>query len=105
MTGAARRSIQELTEEWQEAQTTNVWRGRMQFFRDYLTKSGFDEPSLFMEITKDGSPHYAYPDMVCMAMVEYFAFEAQRTNTTALTNFRNLARFGLHNRRRGDHET
>lgn len=95
MTGAARRSIQELTEEWQEAQTTDVWRGRMQFFRDYLTKAGFDEPRLFMEITKDGSPHYAYPDMVCMAMVEYFAFEAQRTNETALTNFRNLARYGL----------
>jgi len=95
MTGAARRSIQELTEEWQEAQTTNVWRGRMQFFRDYLTKAGFDEPSLFMEIAKDGTPHYAYPDMVCMAMVEYFAFEAQRTNETALTNFRNLARYGL----------
>jgi hypothetical protein len=27
--------------------------------------------------------------------VEYFAFEAQRTNETAVTNFRNLARFGL----------
>ena len=95
MTGAARRSIQEITEEWEEAQTTGVWRGRMIYFRDYLTKSGFDEPSLFIEITKDGSPHYAYPDMVCTAMVEYFAFEAQRTNETAVKNFRNLARYGL----------
>ena len=95
MTGAARRSIQEITEEWQEAQTSGVWRGRMTYFRDYLTKSKFDEPSLFIEISKDGSPHYAYPDMVCMAMVEYFAFEAQRTNKTAVTNFRNLARYGL----------
>lgn len=95
ITGAARRSVQELTEEWQEAQTTNVWRGRMQFFRDYLSKAGFDEPRLFIEIRKDSSPHYAYPDMVCIAMVEYFAFEAKSTNETALTNFRNLARFGL----------
>lgn len=96
MTGAARRSIQEITEEWQVARATDVWpRGRMQFFREYLTKAGFDEPSLFIEITKDGSPHYAYPDMVCMAMVEYFAFEAQRTNETAIANFRNLARYGL----------
>ncbi|WP_222927447.1 hypothetical protein [Qipengyuania marisflavi] len=95
MTGAARRSIQEITEEWQEAQTTDVWRGRMLYFRDYLSKADFDEPRLFIEITKDGSPHYAYPDMVCMAMVEYFAFEAQRTNETAITNFRNLARYGL----------
>lgn len=95
MTGAARRSIQELTEEWQEAQATGIWRGRMVYFRDYLTKSGFDDPRLFIEISKDGSPHYAYPDMVCMAMVEYFAFEAQRTNEKAISNFRNLARYGL----------
>lgn len=96
ISGAARSTIQELTQEWQIAQETGVWpRGRMQFFRDYLTKAGFDEPRLFIEITKDGSPHYAYPDMVCMAMVEYFAFEAQRTNETALANYRSLARYGL----------
>jgi len=96
MSGAARSTIQELTQEWQQAQASGIWpRGRMQFFRDYLSKAGFDEPSLFIDIRKDGSPHYAYPEMVCMAMVEYFAFEAQRTNETAITNFRNLARYGL----------
>ena len=36
-----------------------------------------------------------YAFLVCMAFIEYFAFEAQSTNDTALTNFRNLARFGL----------
>jgi hypothetical protein len=45
MTGAARRSVQEITEEWQEAQATGVWRGRMTYFRDYLSKAGFDEPN------------------------------------------------------------
>lgn len=70
-------------------------RGRMTFFREYLSKAGFDEAQLYIEIMKDSSPHYAYPDVVCMAMVEYFAFEAQRTNETAITNFRNLARYGL----------
>lgn len=96
MTGAARSTIQELTQEWHQAHSTDVWpRGRMSYFREYLSKAGFDEPSLFIEIRKDGSPYYAYPDVVCMAMVEYFAFEAQRTNETAITNFRNLARYGL----------
>ncbi len=95
MTGAARSTIFEITQEWQEAQATDVWRGRMVYFHDYLSKVGFDETFLFIEITKDGSPHYAYPDMVCMAMVEYFAFEAKSTNETAVTNFRNLARYGL----------
>ena len=96
MTGAARSTIQELTQEWQQAHATDVWpSGRMSYFREYLSKAGFDEPSLFIEIRKDGSPYYAYPDVVCMAMVEYFAFEAQRTNETAIANFRNLARYGL----------
>lgn len=96
MSGAARSTIQELSQEWEEAHASGVWpRGRMQFFQEYLAKAGFDEPSLFIEIIQDGSPHYAYPDLVCMAMVEYFAFEAQRRNDTAIKNFRNLARYGL----------
>lgn len=96
MTGAARSTIQELTQEWQQAHATGGWpSGRMTYFRDYLSKVGFDEASLFIEIRKDASPYYAYPDVVCMAMVEYFAFEAQRTNETAIANFRNLARYGL----------
>lgn len=96
MAGAARASIQELSQEWQQAQETGVIpRGRIQYFKDYLGSKGFDEPTLFMEISKDGSPHYAYPDVVAMAIIEYFAFEAQRTNETALKNFRGLARYGL----------
>lgn len=96
MSGAARSTIQEFTTEWQEAQASGVIpRGRMQFFSEYLLTKGFDEPNLFIEISKDGSPHYAYPDVVCMAVIEYFAFEAQRTNETAVKNFRALARFGL----------
>ena len=96
MSGAARSTIQELTFEWQEAQQSGVFSSkRMVYFREYLEAKGYNEPQLFVEIRKDGSPHYAYPDLVCMAIIEYFAFEAQRTNPTALANFRNLARFGL----------
>lgn len=96
MSGAARSTIQELSQEWADAQASGVYpRGRMTFFRDYLSRNGYDEPKLYIETIKDGSPHYAYPDVVCMAIIEYFAFEAQRTNETAIQSFRNLARFGL----------
>lgn len=96
MSGAARKTIQELSQDWEVAQSSGVFpKGRMTFFRDYLSKAGFDEPKLYMEIMKDSSPHYAYPDVVCMAVIEYFAFEAQNKNETAVSNFRNLARFGL----------
>lgn len=96
MSGAARSTIQEITQEWQVSQNSGVFSSkRMVWFKDYLAQRGYDEPQLFIEIRKDGSAHYAYPDIVCMAVIEYFAFEAQRTNPTALTNFRNLARVGL----------
>lgn len=96
MSGAARSTLQELTQEWQEAHKTGIFSSkRMVWLRGYLSPKGYDEPQLFIEIRKDGSLQYAYTDVVCMAVIEYFAFEAQRTNATALAKFRSLARFGL----------
>ena len=96
MTGADRKAIYDITQEWEQSYGDPILsRGRITYFRDYLSKNGFDSPRMFIEISKNGSPYYAYPDVVCMAFVEYFAFEAQRTNATAMRNFRNLARFGL----------
>ena len=96
MSGAARSTIQSFTQEWEQTYGDPIPpKGRMAFFKNYLFEKGYDEPRLFIEISKNGSPHYAYTDLVCMAFIEYFAFEAQSTNDTALTNFRNLARFGL----------
>jgi hypothetical protein len=98
MSGAARSTIQELSQEWAQAQAEGIFpKGRIAFFQEYLSKAGFNEPQLYIEIKKDSSSHYAYPDVVCMAIIEYFAFEAQRINETALASFRNLARFGLQN--------
>lgn len=96
MSGAARATIFEITQEWEEAHEAEVIpRGRMAYFYDYLSENGYDEPRLYIEISKNGSPHYAYPDVVCMAFIEYFAFEAQRTNDTAMANYRRLARYGV----------
>ncbi|AMY04131.1 hypothetical protein A4R29_31115 (plasmid) [Mesorhizobium ciceri biovar biserrulae] len=68
----------------------DLQRGRSLYFSDYLRQAGYDEPTLFMEIQRNGSTHYAYPELVCMAFIEFFAFEAQRANDTALLNFRKL---------------
>lgn len=96
MTGAARATIFEITQEWEQTYSDPIQpKGRMAFFKEYLFKEGYDDTRLFIEISKSGSPYYAYPEIVCMAFIEYFAFEAQRTNETAATNFRKLARLGL----------
>lgn len=88
--GAARSAIQEITKEWEDNFGLDLQRGRSLYFSDYLRQAGYDEPTLFMEIQRNGSTHYAYPELVCMAFIEFFAFEAQRANDTALLNFRKL---------------
>jgi hypothetical protein len=96
ISGAARSTVFEITQEWAESYLSpQSQRGRMKFFREYLAKNRYEEPQLYIEIVKNGKPYYAYPDVVCMAFLEYFAFEAQKTNGTALTNYRNFARFGF----------
>ena len=69
--------------------------GPLVFIKDRLFWQGYKESNLFLQITKDNSLHYAYPDIVCTTIIEYFAFESQYKNETAVKNFRNLARYGL----------
>ena len=94
--GAARSTVFEITQEWQKAMSEPVTpKGRMSFFQDYLFKNGYSEPQLYIELINNGSPYYAYPDIVCMAFLEYFSFEAQKKNDTALENYRQFARYGF----------
>jgi len=94
--GASRATIFEISKEWEEKYSNPVIdRGRNAFLQKYLFEKGFNEPTLYIETKKDGSTHYAYPDLVCMAVLEYYAFEAQNPNREALENFRRLASYGL----------
>jgi hypothetical protein len=96
VSGAARATIFEISKEWEDRFADPIEpKGRLAFFKRYLFDNGYREPKLFIEIMKNGSPYNAYPEIVCMAVVEFFAFEAQRTNETALQNYRRFARYGL----------
>ncbi len=98
ITGAARSTIQEISKEWEENYGFEYEsKARSRYFSTYLREGSFDAPTLYMEVERNGTAHYAYPELVCMAFIEFFAFEAQRTNDTALKNFRRLARYGLNN--------
>lgn len=95
--GAARSTVHEISREWEEHYGTGMEPpGRARWFSDYLREAGYDAPTLYMEIEKQsGVPHHAFSDVVCMAFIEYYAFEAQRKNDTAMANYRRLARYGL----------
>jgi hypothetical protein len=96
VTGAARSLIQTITKEWEDHYEDEViGKDRISFFKQYLLARGFNEPSLHIETVQAGSVHYAYPDVVCMAFLEYYAFESTGNNATAVKSYRQFASFGL----------
>lgn len=96
VTGVARSLIQTITKEWEEHYQDNViGKDRISYFKQYLFDKGFNEPTLHIETVQNGTIHYAYPDVVCMAFLEFYAFESKTDNSLALGNYRKFAAFGL----------
>ena len=97
ISGAARSTIQKLSEEWESAQGSDLIQPstRIGWLRIRLADDDYRDQKLFIEAGRDGGLRNAYPDVVCMALIEYFAFEAKTTNETSLKNYRLIARHGL----------
>lgn len=98
LTGVNRSVIQAITKEWEDHFYDEVIvKDRLSFFRTYLKEHGFqDEPTLYIETVQKGTINYAYPDVVCMAFLEYYAFESKGSDSTvALSSYRKLAGSGL----------
>lgn len=58
---------------------------------ELLVERGFQGETLFAKVYNGGSEINAYPEIVCMVMLEYYAFEAPTPSGAALKMFRNLA--------------
>lgn len=87
MCGVHQNAIFEMTTGWNEN------RPREAKIKEALAAQGLEFSAPFIPITKDGKENYAYPDAVCMAVLEYYAFEAgANTRAHALANYRRLAR-------------
>ena len=96
MAGIDRQSIRQLNKEWEASfHGPMPKRGRMAVIKQYLLDNGYHEPKLYLALTQDNSIHHAYPDIVCTAIIDFFAFEAQERNEIAQKYYRNLSRYGL----------
>jgi hypothetical protein len=96
VTGVARSVIQTITKEWEDHYSDEVIaKDRISYFKQYLFAKGFFESKLHLETIQNGTTHYAYPDVVCMAFLEYYAFESKGDSATALGNYRKFAAYGL----------
>jgi hypothetical protein len=94
--GVARNVLQTITQEWEDHYDDDLLgKDRISFIIEYLRKNGYNERKLYIETYKDGKTHYCYPDIVCMALLEYYAFESKSNNSTSLDNYRRFAAYGL----------
>lgn len=88
MCGVHRTTIAEHAESWENGD-------RDSRLAKFLTSLGFAEASMAVTIAVNGGAVAAYPEQVCMAVLEYYAFLANKTTAKALSNYRMLARASL----------
>lgn len=88
MCGIDNSVLNELATNWD--QESSKPRGRQ--IGVLLRKSGYLENSLYLRSTHNGREVNAYPEPVCIAILEYYAFMTKEPKEMAQFNFRNLAR-------------
>lgn len=86
--GVAESSISEQASNWRSGK-------RVGKLPQWLLNHGIDRDSLYIETSVAGRKTYAYPDDVCMLVLEYYAFESGKPAENAQQLFRALARAGL----------
>jgi len=91
MCGVDHSNIIRITADWIETPA----KSRVQKVRELVRAQGADDEVAFIAIVKDGTIHHAVPAAVCMAILEYYAFEAGSSNETAAKSYRILARKGF----------
>lgn len=91
MCGVDHSNIIRITADWLEKPA----KSRVQKVRELVRAQGADDNIAFMAIVKDGTIHHAVPAAVCMAILEYYAFEAGSANEAAAKSYRILARKGF----------
>ena len=92
MAGVPRTTFQSLSDNWiSKKHTTPIG----QIINNLLLKRDYTDDDLFIEIKENGRKTYAYTEPVCLAIIEYYAFEAQTKLPEAINSFRVLARAGF----------
>lgn len=91
MCGVDHTNIIRVTADWLEVPA----KARVQKIRELVRAQGADDAVAFIAIVKDGTIQHAIPSAVCMAILEYYAFEAGSNNGEAAKSYRVLARKGF----------
>jgi hypothetical protein len=86
--GVENAHIGTISSQWNE----NDQKPRIRAIKDILSSRGLTVDAPHMVLSVDGKPMFAYPDKICLAILEYYAFEAgHNLQEEARKNFRLLA--------------
>jgi hypothetical protein len=86
--GVQNAHIGTISSQWNEAEQ----KPRITAIKTILAKSGFTAPAAHIEIIHKGTTNFCYPAEICLAVLEYYAFDAgPNCQTEARDNFRLLA--------------
>ncbi len=92
MCGVDHTQIVRMTATWLD----EPLRPRERRIREIVRAQGADDRIAFLAVMKNGTvQHHAVPAAVCMAVLEYYAFEAKTDNDHAAHSYRLLARKGF----------
>lgn len=92
MCGVDHTSILGITANWQTAPL----KPREAKIRELVRSQGADDSIVFIATNKNGTIHHAIPTAVCMAILEYYAFDAKGVDSSKAANsYRLLARKGF----------
>lgn len=85
--GIAHAQIQRLTADWIDGSL----KARIEKIKDLLKQRGVEADRPYISLDQRSGLFFAYPDFVCLAILEYYAFEAGEPQPEARKNFRLLA--------------
>lgn len=92
MCGLPNSVIVRITGQWQDSPL----KPREQRIRELVREQGADDSAAFLPIEKNGILYHAVPSAVCMAVLEYYAFETTgESSAHAAKSYRTLARKGF----------
>lgn len=91
MCGVDSSMITRITGDW----IATPLKPREQKIRELVRAQGADDTVAFIAVEKNGTINHIIPPAVCMAVLEYYAFEAKTSSDKAAQSYRILARKGF----------
>lgn len=89
--GISNSNIGAILDDWQSTPPKK----RVQSIRKIIRESGHDDTQAFISIEMNGVIHHAFPEHVCMSILEYYAIDSPTHNEHARVAFRTLAKKGF----------